>query len=64
MENLRKLRKAKRLSQEELARMTGLTQGYIAMLESGKRDNPTKAVLDNLAAALGVTISELTEKSA
>jgi transcriptional regulator with XRE-family HTH domain len=36
-ENIRSIRQARQLTQEELALMSGLSQGYINQLESGKR---------------------------
>ena len=57
-EKIRKLRRAKGLSQEELAFRAGVHRNYLGGIERGER-NPA---LDNIAAiakALGVDISEL-----
>lgn len=52
------LRKAKGLTQEQLAELSGLSQQYISGLERGRR-NPTIVTLYELATALGVTPIDL-----
>ena len=57
-EKVRELRRAKGLSQEELAFRAGIHRNYLGGIERGER-NPA---LDNIAAiakALGVDLSEL-----
>lgn len=56
--NLRRLRHAKRLSQEELAHAADIHQTYLSGVEGGKR-NPSIAVLERIATALGSDISVL-----
>ncbi|HVG02141.1 MAG TPA: helix-turn-helix transcriptional regulator [Nitrospira sp.] len=51
--NVRRLRKAKGLSQEELAYVCGYHRTYVGMIERGER-NISIATLDALAVALGV----------
>jgi transcriptional regulator with XRE-family HTH domain len=46
-------RSAKKLSLSALAKQTGLSQSYLSMIESGKRE-PTLSVIEKVAAALGV----------
>ena len=58
---IRRLREAQRLTQEELAKKAGVTQGYIAQLERGLRKNPSLPALKKLAKALGVPMTELLE---
>jgi transcriptional regulator with XRE-family HTH domain len=53
------LRKAKGLSREALAQQVGITGGYLFMLETGVRSNPSLPVLRRLAKALGVSVSQL-----
>ena len=53
MENLRALRKAKSLSQAQLADMVGLNQGYISKLEKGD-SNVTLDVIRSIARSLHV----------
>lgn len=52
-------RKAKALTQAELAKRAKVKQSYVAMLESGERQNPSLAILKRLARALGVPVTEL-----
>ncbi|MBI4714630.1 MAG: helix-turn-helix transcriptional regulator [Nitrospirae bacterium] len=54
-ENLRRIRKERGLTQEELALMSGLSQGYINQLESGKRKF-TQKTLTVIAEALGLPL--------
>ena len=49
--NLRRLRAAKGLTQEELAHQADIHQTYLSGVEGGKR-NPSIAVLDRIAKAL------------
>lgn len=56
--NVRTLRLARHLSQEELAARIGVGQYYISGLENGER-NPTLSTIALLADALSVTLSEL-----
>lgn len=56
--NLRKLRAAAGLSQEELAHRAGLDRTYISALERS-RYGASVDVLEKIAAVLGVTVSAL-----
>lgn len=58
---LRRLRRARKLTQTELARRVRVTQGYIARLESEPGLNPSLPTLRRLAKALGVPVTELLE---
>lgn len=53
-----KLRKEKGLTQAELAKATGLSRGYIAAIEQGRRF-PHQKTLAIIAERLGVGIEEL-----
>ncbi|MCK4626155.1 MAG: helix-turn-helix transcriptional regulator [Phycisphaerae bacterium] len=57
-ENVRSLRHAKGLSQEELAAVCGLHRTYVGSVERGER-NVTLSTLEVLASALGVTAPSL-----
>ena len=56
--NVRRLRVARGISQEHLAVDAGIDRTYVGRLERG-RENPTVAVLERIAAALGAPIVEL-----
>ena len=56
---LKELREEKGWSQRDLAYKAKVTGAYIAMLETGKKVNPSVAVLKRLAKALGVPVTEL-----
>lgn len=51
--NVKRIRLAKRLSQEQFAERSGFTQQYLSELERGRR-NPTVITLFELSQALGV----------
>jgi len=55
---LKKVREGKGLSQEALARRAKITREYVNRLEAGRYD-PTVGVLEKLAKALGVPVTEL-----
>jgi transcriptional regulator with XRE-family HTH domain len=55
---LRRLRKARKLSQYALAREAKVSREYVRKLEAGESD-PTVGVLQRLADALGVPVTEL-----
>ena len=57
-DNIRKLREKAGLTQEALALKSGLSQGYINQLESGKRRYTQKSI-EVIADALSVSIVEL-----
>lgn len=56
--NLRRLRVARDLSQEDLAVDASVDRTYVSRLERGV-ENPTIAVLERLATALGAQMVEL-----
>lgn len=57
-ENVRRLRLARGLTQEQLAERAGFTQQYLSELENGKQ-NPTAITLYQLAEQLESTPAEL-----
>jgi transcriptional regulator with XRE-family HTH domain len=59
---VRELRKQRDLSQEELAHASGLHPTYLSGIERGLR-NPTWRSLGRVSEALGVRLSELTERA-
>lgn len=52
MQNLRHARKAKKLSQVQLAEVVGCSQGMISKIEKGEA-NPTLELIEAIASALG-----------
>jgi len=56
---LRTVRERRQLSQRALAEQAGVTQVYLHELETGKKANPSLQILEALAKALRVSISEL-----
>lgn len=59
--NLRQLRVERGLSQEILAVDAAIDRTYVSRLERGL-ENPTVAVLDRLASALGIRIQDFFEE--
>lgn len=57
-ENIANLRKQMKWSQARLARETGLSRGYIASVEQGRR-HPSFTALAVIAEKLGVEICDL-----
>lgn len=56
--NMRQLREARAISQQQMAKLAGIPRPTWANLESGT-GNPTLSVLVKVAAALGVSLEEL-----
>lgn len=50
---LKVCRSAKKLSLDELAALAGISQSYLSMLESGKRE-PTLSTIEKVANGLGI----------
>ncbi|MDU0343786.1 helix-turn-helix domain-containing protein [Bosea rubneri] len=59
--NMRRIRVAAGLSQDEIAVRMGVEQTYVSGLERGVR-NPTLTTLERAAMALNVKITELLER--
>jgi ribosome-binding protein aMBF1 (putative translation factor) len=62
-QNVRRLRKAREWSQDELAGEVGIEQNAVSLIENG-RANPTVLVVEEIARVLEVGLSELLETSA
>ncbi len=58
-QNIKKLRKQSKLSQEELARKAGVTYSTVAKVEGGASKNPTLGTLKKIAGVFGVGLDEL-----
>ncbi len=59
-EKIRKTRKERKISQEELAFKAGLNRAYVGYIERGER-KPSVDTLSKLAKALKVKLSDLLE---
>lgn len=59
---LTKLRDAKGMTQEQLAKHAKVSRGYLADLEAGHRTNPSVPTLRRLAKALEVPVTRLVER--
>lgn len=53
---LKRIRKDANLSLSDLARLTGISKGYLSSLESGKQENPSLAHIMTIASHLHVSI--------
>jgi transcriptional regulator with XRE-family HTH domain len=58
---LQRLRKARGLSQQDLAKKSRISQPYLSQLEAGTYKNPSIDILQRLARALGVPVTALLE---
>lgn len=56
---IRQTRKAKRLTQQQLAEQAGTVQSVVAELETGTRNSASIATVKNLAAVLELTVDAL-----
>jgi len=57
--NIKKLREAKGLSQEKLARLADVANNTLIKMESGENQNPTLATLKKIAKAFSVSVDDL-----
>lgn len=56
---LRVARAARGLSQKDVAELVRVKPSYVSLLESGKRQNPSVAVMQQFATALGIPVDLL-----
>lgn len=56
---LKSIRKAKKMTLEELAEKSGVSAGYLCHLENGSRKHPSIEVMEKIAQALDKTIFEI-----
>lgn len=57
--NLRPIRKKRKVTQTELARLTGLSRQYINQIENGKASNVSVNIALKIASALDVDVGDL-----
>jgi transcriptional regulator with XRE-family HTH domain len=58
---IRELRQRADLTQEQLATRAQVARSYVALIEAGRKKNPSLDILKRLAKALGVPVTELLE---
>lgn len=61
MLRIRQIREIKEIDQAQLAKESGISQGYLSELESGVKENPSIMVLNRIALALCVPVIALFE---
>ena len=59
--NVRRVRRSKEISQEELAHQANVHRTYVVSMEQRGGRNPTLRVMEAIAQALGVPLSTLLE---
>jgi len=57
--NIKRHRKAKKLSQDKLSKLADISQATIIKIESGGIQSPTIDTVQKIAKALGVSIDDL-----
>ena len=57
--NLRKIRKSKNLTIQELSELSGVSMGYICHLEKGSRQNPSREIMQKIAEVLDEPITKI-----
>ncbi len=57
--NLREIRKSKKLTIQELSELSGVSMGYICHLERGSRQNPSRYVMEKISKVLGEPIIKI-----
>ena len=60
-ETIKELRNDQGMSAGQLAKLAGVSRGYLWQLENGNKTRPTLDLLQRLAGALGVDVSEFCE---
>ena len=59
MNNIKKIRKVKKITLRMLSSASGISCGYLSHLENGTRNNPSYEVMKKIAFALDSNIGEL-----
>ena len=62
MNTIDRIKQARNLSYEDIAKECGVTATYVYQLAKGKRKNPNVNIIAKIANFLGVTIEELIEE--
>lgn len=58
-ESIRRIRRSRNLTQLRLASVIGRSPSWVCVLESGLGPTPDREVLERIAQALGVPVSEI-----
>ncbi|MBJ7593068.1 MULTISPECIES: helix-turn-helix domain-containing protein [Aeromonas] len=58
-DNIKRIRKAAGLSQQELAERCGISKSQLSRLESGEQQNPLIQTIIPIATALGASLDEI-----
>lgn len=58
-DKIKEIRKAKGLTLEQLAEITGYSKGYLSLLENNKGKKPSWEVVEKIGIALGVCPKKL-----
>lgn len=61
-ENLKRIRKTKKMTLKQLEEITGITNSYISAIENGRKKNLSTEILEKLAKALGVNVVDFYDK--
>ncbi len=61
-ENLKRIRKTKKMTLKQLEEITGITNSYISAIENGRKKNPSTEILEKLAKALNVNVVDFYDK--
>lgn len=61
-ENLKRIRKTKKMTLKQLEEITGITNSYISAIENGRKKNPSTEILEKLAKALDVNVVDFYDK--
>jgi len=62
-DNVRRLRRERGLTQEQLRDLSGVRQQFISELESGRSTNPSVRTIARLCEPLGVALADLVTPS-
>lgn len=57
--NLKSIRKQKKITIRELSELSGVSMGYICHLEKGSRKNPSRDVMEKISKALKEPIAKI-----
>lgn len=57
--NLRKIREQEKIGLNELARTVGISPSYLSQLERGSKSNPSREMMEKIAAALKKPVQEI-----